>query len=311
MRIANPSYDVVFKYLMENISIAKDILSVILGKEIVSLVIEPQETSRTTDDGVRISRIDFKATIKNEDGTLETILIEIQKSRTGFKIERFRLYLALNYASKVAKLNKEKERIFTSYPITTIYFLGFRLRNIKVPIAKVTREYRNAVTNEKLNVKEDFVEKLSHDLYAIQIPRLEMNGQTELEQMLDVFNVDKYKTSDARVLDYTGNSSNPRIERVVKHLGRALVNNDKLLFEMLVEDEVEATLKEAEAKKDRAESKAKSAEQKVKVAEQKVEVAEQKTKAAIQEAEQQKALFLQEIENLKRQISDSKNDNAL
>ena len=36
MKIANPIYDVVFKYLMENNEIAKDILSVILNEEIVS-----------------------------------------------------------------------------------------------------------------------------------------------------------------------------------------------------------------------------------------------------------------------------------
>jgi hypothetical protein len=37
MKIANPIYDVVFKYLMENTEIAKDILSVILGVTIVSI----------------------------------------------------------------------------------------------------------------------------------------------------------------------------------------------------------------------------------------------------------------------------------
>jgi hypothetical protein len=37
MKIANPTYDVVFKYLMENDDIAKDILSAILDEEIGSI----------------------------------------------------------------------------------------------------------------------------------------------------------------------------------------------------------------------------------------------------------------------------------
>jgi hypothetical protein len=43
MRIANPIYDVIFKYLMENTDIAKDILSAILGETIISLEMKPQE----------------------------------------------------------------------------------------------------------------------------------------------------------------------------------------------------------------------------------------------------------------------------
>lgn len=67
-----------------------------------------------------------------------------------------------------------------------------------------------------------------------------MHVTTELEKMLDVFNVNKYKTSDKHILEYTGNISDPRIARVVKHLNRAILDNDDLLHAMLVEDEIEA-----------------------------------------------------------------------
>ncbi|MEY4205136.1 MAG: hypothetical protein RL013_2840, partial [Bacteroidota bacterium] len=36
MIIANPLYDVVFKYLLEDIEIAKELLAAILGEDIVS-----------------------------------------------------------------------------------------------------------------------------------------------------------------------------------------------------------------------------------------------------------------------------------
>ena len=45
MIIANPIYDSVFKYLLEDIDIAKELLSTIIGAEIVSLSVKPQETT--------------------------------------------------------------------------------------------------------------------------------------------------------------------------------------------------------------------------------------------------------------------------
>jgi hypothetical protein len=42
--IANPIYDVVFKYLLEDAFIAKELLSTILGVGIVELTVKPQET---------------------------------------------------------------------------------------------------------------------------------------------------------------------------------------------------------------------------------------------------------------------------
>ncbi|CAK0743525.1 hypothetical protein CCP4SC76_1380005 [Gammaproteobacteria bacterium] len=42
MRIANPIYDVVFKYLMEDNALAKLLLSTILQTEITELVFRPQ-----------------------------------------------------------------------------------------------------------------------------------------------------------------------------------------------------------------------------------------------------------------------------
>jgi hypothetical protein len=45
MLIANPIYDVVFKYMMEDMDIAKGLLSAILKEEIVSLEVRPQEST--------------------------------------------------------------------------------------------------------------------------------------------------------------------------------------------------------------------------------------------------------------------------
>jgi hypothetical protein len=251
MKIANPIYDVVFKYLMENNEIAKDILSVILNEEIVSVELQSQEFTETSSTGIQVFRLDFKAIIRTKSGELKTTLIEIQKAKSGFKIGRFQTYLGFNYMKSHIVLKENEKNKDERYPITAIYFLGFRLKNIKVPVLKVERQYINAVSKRKLNVKEDFVEKLSHDLYAIQIPRLKMQVQSELEQVLDVFNQKKYKTTDSHILEYTGTTKDPRIARVVKYLGRAIINNPDLLHAMIMEDFMEAEAERERIEKER------------------------------------------------------------
>ena len=65
-----------------------------------------------------------------------------------------------------------------------------------------------------------------------------MAAQTELEELLDVFNVAKYKTNDKHVLEYTGTSTNPKVKRLVRHLSQA-IEVDEIIERMKMEDEVE------------------------------------------------------------------------
>ncbi|MGH9841342.1 MAG: hypothetical protein ACREEM_21520 [Blastocatellia bacterium] len=62
MLIANPIYDSVFKYLLEDADVAREFLATILGEEIVSIEVKPQETTaESADYGVNIFRLDFKS----------------------------------------------------------------------------------------------------------------------------------------------------------------------------------------------------------------------------------------------------------
>ena len=78
--IANPIYDSVFKYMMEDDRVAKIMLSALLQKEIIHLEMRPHEYTGVTQRKISMMRIDFAATIKNEDGTQQLILIELQKT---------------------------------------------------------------------------------------------------------------------------------------------------------------------------------------------------------------------------------------
>ena len=97
MKIINPIYDKAFKYLMENEKFAKRILSIILDVPVLEVTLGHQETHFPNDrNQLSLFRLDFRAVVKEADGSLKTVLIELQKSKHKVDIERFRSY-SLDY----------------------------------------------------------------------------------------------------------------------------------------------------------------------------------------------------------------------
>lgn len=83
--IANPIYDVVFKYLLEDLDIVRELLSTILNEEIIHLEVKPQEKTREFfPERLHIMRFDFKAVIKTANGETKKVLVELQKAKTRF-----------------------------------------------------------------------------------------------------------------------------------------------------------------------------------------------------------------------------------
>ena len=72
-------------------------------------------------------------------------------------------------------------------PITTIYILGFKLPEIETPCLKVERNYKDLVNNKTINGKSDFVEKLTHDCFIVQVDRITNSYSTKLEKLLSLF----------------------------------------------------------------------------------------------------------------------------
>ena len=95
---------------------------------------------------------------------------------------RFRNYLAEQY-KKEDTINEEKAIL----PITTIYILGFKLPEIETPCLKVERNYKNLINNSILTTKSDFVEKLTHDSFIVQVNRITNRYQTRLDKLLSIF----------------------------------------------------------------------------------------------------------------------------
>jgi hypothetical protein len=183
MVIANPIYDVVFKRMMENEKVAKFFIGTFLEQTIENVVVKPQEFTYTDElAGLAVFRLDFIATIKTETGELKKVLIEIQKAKNQIDLMRFRNYLGEQY-KKEDVINEEKVIL----PITTIYILGFKLPEIPIACLKVERNYKDLTNKTILKTKSDFVEKLTHDSFIVQVDRITDNYKTRLDKLLSVF----------------------------------------------------------------------------------------------------------------------------
>ena len=312
MIIANPIYDVVFKYLLEDLEIARELLSMILGEDIISIEIKPQETAtEITGSNINILRIDFKAVIKTQTGEIKKILIELQKAKQVLDVMRFRRYLADNYKKEDEVLTDKGELEKRPLPIVTIYFLGFPLDNIDRGVVKINRGYWDVITEELIDVKEDFVELLTHDSYLIQIRLLAGKSRTKLERVLQVFSPE-YLTQDKHQMDFKGDVNEPLVKKMLDRLGRAIASDD-IRDKMDVEDEIdrifERGLSKLASEKDKIiaekDQELVAERQKAETERQKADTERQKAETERQKAEterQKNEELLKQIEELKKQL---------
>jgi hypothetical protein len=237
--IANPIYDVVFKYLLEDTLIAKELLSTILGVNIVELTVKPQETlvNDETSGEVKIFRLDFKAVIKMSDGLHKTVLIELQKAKKSYDISRFRTYLGENYKKQETITLEDGTQEPTSLEIVSIYILGFNLEGVEVPVLKVSRTFTDAITNEIVSANNEFITKLTHESYTIQVRRLKRAQRNKLEEVLEIFSQDNV-TKNLHNIEIAVESKNPLVKKIVKRLSKA-AGDETIKRTMDAEDMIE------------------------------------------------------------------------
>jgi predicted transposase/invertase (TIGR01784 family) len=223
LTIANPIYDVFFKYLMQDEAAAACLLSAVLDQEITLLECLPQERIVSSEDRPELSviRFDYRATIKLTDGTLKKVLIELQKIRRMDNIGRFRRYLASNYATP-DKINDQDVHL----PIITIYLLGFELA-VRSPVIRVGGTYTDAVTKESIEGLDEFIEALTHQAYFIQIPRLPNKQQSRVERVLSIFSQQwVVETDSKRLLQIPDSLKTEDNEPLVHRLSLAVTDNN-------------------------------------------------------------------------------------
>ena len=243
--VANPLYDAVFKYLMEDDRIAKTILTALLKKKVIDVKIRRNEYANLTRrESISMFRIDFAATVLDEDNKPHLMLIELQKTWLPTETLRFRRYLALQYNNEENMLKEEHEKY--AIPMVAIYLLGHCVGKIEEPVLYVNH---HAYTYDGKKVEEGipdpFVESLQHDSIIVQIPLLHGRVNNRLEKVLCLFDqtnvADNKKVIKVDDKQFEGDND---MEYIVRRLQSAAADPD-MRYQMNAEDEF---FKELEAR---------------------------------------------------------------
>ena len=243
--VANPLYDAVFKYLMEDDRIAKTILTALLKKKVIDVKIRRNEYANLTRrESISMFRIDFAATVLDEDNQPHLMLIELQKTWLPTETLRFRRYLALQYNNEENMLKEEHEKY--AIPMVAIYLLGHCIGKIEEPVIYVNH---HAYTYDGKKVEEGipdpFVESLQHDSIIVQIPLLHGRVNNRLEKVLCLFDqtnvADNKKVIKVDDKQFEGDND---MEYIVRRLQSAAADPD-MRYQMNAEDEF---FKELEAR---------------------------------------------------------------
>ena len=238
IHIANPIYDSVFKYLMEDERIAKIILSALLKREVVDVKVRRNEYTNGTRDKVSMFRIDFGAQIRKDDGSLQLILIELQKTWLETETLRFRQYLGAHYANPENILQENNPEGY-AIPMVTVYLLGHRVGDIEEPVLYVNHKafsYQGEEVSKGL--PNPFVDSLVHDSIIVQIPLLHGQINNKLDKVLSVFDQHLKDGHNRQVLTldedrYTDDNDMVYLLRRLL----AAASDTKLRHDMNVEDE--------------------------------------------------------------------------
>ena len=238
MEIANPIYDVVFKYMMEDNTVAKLLISSIIGEEILELEPKPQEHTReklqivNDDSSLTVYRLDFSAKIKVLDGQ-KLVHIEMQKASLPTDIPRFRRYLGEQYIDPNNNIKTSEGMI--GLQIYCIYFLGKDLGFKDAPVLKINSNVEDVATSEIIYTKSDFIDSLHHKSWVVQINCLKARRRNELEQLLAVFDQGNI-TKDWHILNVSEENFPEKFRPIIRRL-KSAAGDSKVKKQMKVEDE--------------------------------------------------------------------------
>jgi hypothetical protein len=327
--IANPIYDTVFKKMMEDQRVAKFFISTILEQPVEDLSVLPQEFTykldelkgkrkkgkkKDDDDDVlyySFFRLDFMATVRDKDGRLHKILIELQKTWDTQDVMRFRKYLGEQYIKTDNIDGKE-----TVLPMTTIYILGNNLAEIDSPCIKVGRTYIDMLSKKEIGATSKFIENLTHNSYVIQTGRItDVRYTTNLDRLLTVFEQRYFINDDSDTRkEYPYQLDNEEMKNITDLLykmgadpkERKQIEDEKeflRIIDNIKKQAIEETDKKLEEQAKTIEEQSKILEEQSKTLEEKDKSLEEKDKE-LEEKDKENAEWKEKYEKLKRLIQD-------
>jgi hypothetical protein len=257
MLIANPIYDTVFKRMMKNLDIAKGIISTIIDEEIVTLDFKTRENvikvPGVDKKELTYRDLDFIAETKLDNGFYKNELIELHNINIPYDVQRFRKYLGEHYQKKDGRQLEKEKRYGRSIPIITIYFLGFNLSPTLPSVIKVNRQYIDVLTGEEVLERSEFIERLIHNSFVIQIPGLHVKLKTRLEYVLSIFQQENFVNGNRHLKSYEHDTKDELMLKILRQLEKAAADNELhhlLELEDMALSEYESTFAELERRLD-------------------------------------------------------------
>jgi len=224
--------------MMEDNTVAKLLVSSIIGEEVVTLEPKPQERTReklqvgNDSSSLTVYRLDFSAKIKVPDGQ-KLVHIEMQKAGLPTDIPRFRRYLGEQFTDPNNNIVTKGGTI--GLQIYCIYFLGKDLGFKDAPVLKISPNVVDVATSEIINTKSDFIDSLHHKSWVVQINCLKARRRTELEQLLAVFDQSNI-TKDWHILNVSEEDFPEKFRLIIRRL-KSAASDSKIKKQMKVEDE--------------------------------------------------------------------------
>ncbi len=217
----------------------------------------------TTEQDIKLVHLDFTAIIELEDGQQEMVIIELQKVENESDIFRFREYIASNLIKKrkVAVtdsdtgLTKKKE---VHYRLIQIFILNFTIENEIQDLMIRTKQLKTGIfTNKNFDSDINFIQELTYEIYVVQLPYISKIDETaykyseyknELYALLKIFDQQEITDDNEHRLKLAKKIFPKSLERVLKRLGSADIDNPDLEKQMRAEDVYLNALKDRDNK---------------------------------------------------------------
>ena len=206
--------------------------------DIIRVEVRPHEYSNNKRDTLSIFRIDFAATIRENDGAEHLILIELQKTWLPTETLRFRQYLGVQYENPNNIVSNSPDQ--HAIPMVAVYLLGHKVGDIEEPVLYVRHQsfdYNGKVVTKGL--PNPFVDSLTHDSIIVQIPRLHGKINNRLDEVLSIFDQTRKDAQNQQML-HLDDSLYPDDDVEMQHILRRLLmaaTNAEMRMDMNVEDE--------------------------------------------------------------------------
>jgi len=238
MIVANPIYDSVFKFLMDDERVARTILGALLQKTITHVEMRAHEYPNTKKRQLTMFRVDFAAHVLEADGSENLTLIELQKTWVPTETLRFRQYLGVQYENphNIVETSADGHAL----PMVCVYLLGHNVGDIEEPVLYVRHkafDYKGQPVTKGL--PDAFVDSLTHDSIIVQIPRLHGHINDRLYEVLSIFDQTRTTKESAHMLDIDEDfypEDDKEMQHIMYRLLMAAADPD-MRMEMNVEDE--------------------------------------------------------------------------